>query len=71
MSPERRFSDQNHKFFFLISSIQNIPAEIGAVFWVAEVIGDTGKNDLVGLFALICCGAVSGACQNLFCFILS
>lgn len=69
MSPERRFRDQNRKVFFFF--IRNIPAEIGAVFWVAEVIGDTEKNDLAGLSALIFCGAVTCACQSFSCFILS
>lgn len=67
MSPERRFRDQNRKVFF----IRNIPAEIVTVFWVAEVIGDTEKNDLAGLSALIFCGAVTCACQSFSCFILS
>lgn len=70
MSPERRFRDQKPRGF-LFFFIQNIPAEIGAEFWVAEVIGDTKKNDLVELFALIFCGAVTCACQNLSRFILS
>lgn len=67
MSPGRRFRDRKHRGIFLI---RNIPAEIGAVFWVAAE-ADTEKNDLARLSALIFRGAVTCACQSFSCFILS
>lgn len=69
MSPERWFRDQHHKGFVFF--IQSIPEEIRTVFWVADVIGNTEKNDLAGSSTLICCGNVTCVCQSFSDFVLS